>query len=221
MGFGGQTVTQTRWYLSVRLKPVECLPSSQSSSLLEKTVCSMVMKAVQRSSNVSAVSLPSIHRFTVESWLGCRASEPRYAADNGATETSFNQSINQSNFYSANIPGEARLRGAIPKSVFNSKIEETIPRHHQAIGHASIYGRKSKSNRSVLRYFLKVATEMAERTDSSRLFQWDGSCKWKALLPVLTLTLRADRVIPLFDLSKWDGSDVESLEWRQIRLIDL
>ena len=35
--------------------------------------------------------------------------------------------INQSNFYSANIPGEARLSGAAAKSVFNSKIEETAP----------------------------------------------------------------------------------------------
>ena len=38
-----------------------------------------------------------------------------------------NQSINQSNFYSANIPNEARLSGATAKSVFNSKIEETVP----------------------------------------------------------------------------------------------
>ena len=37
------------------------------------------------------------------------------------------QSINQSNFYSANIPGEARFSGATAKSVFNSKIEETVP----------------------------------------------------------------------------------------------
>ena len=39
----------------------------------------------------------------------------------------FNQSINQSNFYSANIPGEARFSGTTAKSVFNSKIEETVP----------------------------------------------------------------------------------------------
>ena len=35
--------------------------------------------------------------------------------------------INQSNFYSANIPGEARLSGATAKSVFNSKFEGTVP----------------------------------------------------------------------------------------------
>ena len=38
-----------------------------------------------------------------------------------------NQSINQSNFYNVNIPGEARLSGATAKSVFNNKIEETVP----------------------------------------------------------------------------------------------
>ena len=36
-------------------------------------------------------------------------------------------SINQSYFYNANVPGEARFSGATAKSVFNSKIEETIP----------------------------------------------------------------------------------------------
>ena len=35
--------------------------------------------------------------------------------------------INQSNFYSANIPGKARLSGATAESVFNCKIEETVP----------------------------------------------------------------------------------------------
>ena len=37
------------------------------------------------------------------------------------------QSISRSNLYSAIIPGEARLSGATAKSVFNSKIEETVP----------------------------------------------------------------------------------------------
>ena len=35
--------------------------------------------------------------------------------------------INQSNFYTTNIPGEARLSGTTAESVFNSKIEETVP----------------------------------------------------------------------------------------------
>ena len=38
-----------------------------------------------------------------------------------------NQSINQSNFYRANIPGEASLSGATAELAFNSKIEETVP----------------------------------------------------------------------------------------------
>ena len=38
-----------------------------------------------------------------------------------------NQSINQSNFYSANIPRVARLSGATAKTVFNGqKIDEKI-----------------------------------------------------------------------------------------------
>ena len=35
--------------------------------------------------------------------------------------------INQSNLYTTNIPGKARLSGVTAKSVFNSKIEETVP----------------------------------------------------------------------------------------------
>ena len=33
----------------------------------------------------------------------------------------------QSNFYSANIPGEARLSGATAESVLDSNIKETVP----------------------------------------------------------------------------------------------
>ena len=39
------------------------------------------------------------------------------------------------------------------------------------MGSDGIYGGKAKSKRCVFRYFLKVATELAERTDSGRLFQ--------------------------------------------------
>ena len=39
---------------------------------------------------------------------------------------SINQSINQSNFYSANLPGKARLSGTTAKSVFNSKIDQAV-----------------------------------------------------------------------------------------------
>ena len=41
--------------------------------------------------------------------------------------TKNNQSINQSNFYSANIPSVARLTGATAESLFNSKIDKAVP----------------------------------------------------------------------------------------------
>ena len=37
------------------------------------------------------------------------------------------ESIDQSNVSGSIIPGEARLSGTTAKSVFNSKIEETVP----------------------------------------------------------------------------------------------
>ena len=55
-----------------------------------------------------------------------------------------------------------------------------------------IYGRRAKSKSCVFRCFLKVATEMAEQTDSGRLFQRDGAQEWKALAPVLVFTLGTD-----------------------------
>ena len=41
-----------------------------------------------------------------------------------------------------------------------------------------------------------------ESTGRRRLFQREGAQKWNAHAPVLFLTLRTDRVIPLFDLSE-------------------
>ena len=38
-----------------------------------------------------------------------------------------NQSINQSNFYSTNIPGIARLSGATARSAFKYEVVEAIP----------------------------------------------------------------------------------------------
>ena len=58
------------------------------------------------------------------------------------------------------------------------------------------------------RCLLRVATELAERTDSGRLFQREGAQELDALAPVLVLILGMDRVIPLFDLSERDGREV-------------
>ena len=77
----------------------------------------------------------------------------------------------------------------------------------------STRGRPSQ-NRYVLRRLLKVATEVAERTDSGRLFQREGTQELKALPPVLVLILGTDRVIPLFDLSERDGREMAIKERR-------
>ena len=53
--------------------------------------------------------------------------------------------------------------------------------------------------------FLEYSNWMADRTDSRRLFQRDVAQKWKALVPVLVLTLETHRLSPLFDLSERDG----------------
>ena len=65
-----------------------------------------------------------------------------------------------------------------------------------------------------MRRLLKVATEVAERTDTGRLFQREGAHELKALAPVLVLILGMDRVIPLFDLSERDGREVAIEERR-------
>ena len=56
-----------------------------------------------------------------------------------------------------------------------------------------------------MRRLLKVVTEVAEWTDSGRLFQREGAQELTALAPVLVLILGTDRVIPQFDLSERDG----------------
>ena len=114
--------------------------------------------------------------------------------------------------YSANIPGKARLSGLLAKSVFNSKIEETAPYHQQAMGSDVIYGGKAKSKRCVFRYFLKVATELAKRRGSGRLFQRGGAQERKPLAPVLALTLGTDKLLTLFDLREREGIDAVSME---------
>ena len=75
-------------------------------------------------------------------------------------------------------------------------------------------GGKAKSKRYVLRHLLKVATEVAERTDSERLFQREGVHELKALAQVVVLILGMDRVIPLFDLSERDGREMAIKERR-------
>ena len=65
-----------------------------------------------------------------------------------------------------------------------------------------------------MRSLLKVAIEVAERTDSGRLFQEEGAHELKAFAPVLVLIFGMDRVIPLFDLSERDGREIAIKERR-------
>ena len=59
-----------------------------------------------------------------------------------------------------------------------------------------------------------IATEVAEWTDSGRLFQREGAQDLNALALAFVLILGTDRVIPLFDLSERDGRDETTNEWR-------
>ena len=65
-------------------------------------------------------------------------------------------------------------------------------------------GGEAKSKRYVLRRLLKVATEVAERTDSGRLFQREWAQELKAVVPVLVLTilLRATCCLDLYRMQK-------------------
>ena len=91
------------------------------------------------------------------------------------------------------------------------KIDEAV-QSQQVIGHAGVYGGKVRSNRYVLRHFLKVETEVDGRTDGGKLFQRERAQELNDLFPVLVLTLGTDKLIPLFDLSERDGSGVASKE---------
>ena len=64
-----------------------------------------------------------------------------------------------------------------------------------------------------------MATEVAERSDSGRLFQREGAQELKALAQVFVLILGTDRVIPLFDLSERDGREVAIKEQNRLFLM--
>ena len=80
------------------------------------------------------------------------------------------------------------------------------------MGSDGIYGGKEESKRCFFRYFLKVRTEIAEWTDSGRLFKRDGAQELKALAPVLVLTLGTDKLLSLFNLIEREGIDAASME---------
>ena len=140
---------------------VTMLPT-QTATLQEKRSATMLATGPATNTNLRLMSSQAAHLFLPHYLSSCLIFRE------GLSKQC--QSINQSNFYCANIPGEARLSGATAELVFNSKMEETVFLHQQATGNAGIYGGEAKSKRCVFRCFLKVATELAEWTDSSWLF---------------------------------------------------
>ena len=90
-------------------------PSKPGSGVLQPNQCSTAISIKQlRTINGPSDVLVSMAKGRVKEM--CHQMFPK----------KINQSSNQTNFYSANIPGEARLSGATDKSVFISKIEETV-----------------------------------------------------------------------------------------------
>ena len=86
----------------------------------------------------------------------------------------------------------------------NAKSLKSFLNTNRQFGTPVSTGGEAKLKRYILRRLLKVATEVAERTDSGRLFQRERVHELKALVPVLVLILGMDRVIPLFDLGEGD-----------------
>ena len=131
----------------------------------------------------------------------------------------FNISINQSKNYSANqsiapiSPAQWRNSqiSVQKQSWWSYSVASTGRWAHQSQRGG---GGRTKPKRWVLRRLLKVATEVAERTDSGRLLRREGTQVLNALTSALVLILGTDRVIPLFDFSGRDGRDVESKQLR-------
>ena len=130
---------------------------------------------------------------------------------------SINHSINQSNFYSTNIPGVARLSGAAPRSVFKYEVVEA--RSVTSTGsraYAGVYGGGGRPSQKGMFWdvFWRWQPTWLNGQSSGRLFQREGANDLKALAPVLILILGTDRVIPLFDLSERDGREMAIKERR-------
>ena len=59
---------------------------------------------------------------------------------------------------------------------------KSMEQFHNIMGRAGVCGEKAKSKRCVSRCFLNVATEVAEWTDSGRLFQREGAGRKSEML---------------------------------------
>ena len=122
--------------------------------------------------------------------------------------------INQSNFYSANIPGVARLSGTTSKSAawqqnwWSSSTTSTGLGMPVSMGERP--GQKYMSWDISWRLQLKCMNGLIVASCSKE----KGHTSYMTLFPALVLTLGTDKVIPSFDLNECDGSGVASKECR-------
>ena len=128
--------------------------------------------------------------------------------------------VNQSiNFYSTNIPGVARLSGATTEPVF--KTQNLGSSSTTSRGHLWCWclrgggGGAGQVKEMCLETFSEWSSwGFSGRTNSRRFCQRERAKEWTDLLPALVLTLGTDSGIYLLYVSKWDGSDEASIEWR-------
>ena len=177
--------------------------NSGSTSPFTNTIVSLTPSA-----ETNSISLPSRMKHAIKRLV------PKMKPDLNSLTVVSVQLINQSNFYSTNIPSKARLSGGQPNQCSTAKSRKQFRNINRPWGVTVSMGERPGQRDGVFRYFLKVATEMAERTVSGRLFQRDRAQEWKALAPVLVLALGTDKLLSLFDLSEREGIDVASIEWR-------
>ena len=94
-------------------------------------------------------------------------------------------SINRFNFYRANIPDKAGLRGTTAKTISDSKIHETVHEVNGPFGVLVTMGKQSASRRLL-------------GCNSKMPLHWCWSQPWE--------------LIPLWDLKEQVGSDVASMD---------
>ena len=85
-----------------------------------------------------------------------------------------NQSINRT-FIAPISPAKPGSVARQPNQCSTAKLRKQVRNINRPWAVTVSMGGKAKSKRCVFRYFLKVAPEMAEQTDSRRLFQRDGA----------------------------------------------
>ena len=140
--------TTSRW---LPVQPFQLLPSSNIWRHI-----SLTWPFPLDTSTPDSLSMPwnCFIDFAIEHWFSCHTTESGFARDIGEIWlidwfkflnnilysnalhtligeacnlwTLYDQSINQSNFYSANIPGIARLSGATARSVFQCEVVEVV-----------------------------------------------------------------------------------------------